>query len=345
MTPTWQELLAHIEAGMPFDARLPNGMQLWQGCFARIADTRTCSQEEHPTAVRVMAQLHGYMHAWGGEAVSPGGVRRAEGLVLCGLAGALRAFAERAVLWEPWETQDEPTRPETPPARTPRASWLLGRSWGTLALLVAFATVLGACDARPALEGPVVYIQLVDESAKGVGLWTANEQAWIERGAMQWRAYGFDVRPLGEAIDPALEVLPESDRTSTPDATTAIVIRLHRDPGLYDRNVWGVSSNTTRDVYLNPWLELPGTDPAGPQFNLMGVATHEIGHQLMNAGHLPEGKVGIMSPSSGYRWSFTADDKDMICQTTERCLDGRTVESTRSAAPVNVNASGLVTVD
>ena len=156
--------------------------------------------------------------------------------------------------------------------------------------------------------GPVVYLQLAESD------WSANDLKWIEKGSMEWRRLGFDVRPLGEAIDPELRRLPDSARDSSPDMSAAIVIRIHLDESLGDR-FYGLSSTTTRDIRINPILT--SDDPDARLYELYGTIAHELGHHLLDVQHMPAGKQGLMA-SPRTSWHLQEDDLEFAYEATGR---------------------------
>lgn len=179
----------------------------------------------------------------------------------------------------------------------------------TRTLLVLMLLTLGtACSREPApLDGPVVYLHLN-------GDWTDEEIKWVDYGAAEWTRLGFDVRPVGEAYDPAVTILSHYDRTSRPDLSTAILLEIYHDPAVADAGAWGYASTSRRDIRLRPGLA---------RFDLMGTVAHEMGHQLLNQpNHLPAGQTGVMAGPDGFaRSSLTADDLAFACAAPQgRCV-------------------------
>ncbi len=182
---------------------------------------------------------------------------------------------------------------------------------------------------RTDLPGPVVYLEFAGALAfppdathpnwrtqpdNLVSIWDEENLGFIYTGASAWRKLGFDVRPMGELIDPSLTEIDPSVRNYWPAEQMKgryILIKVYRmevaDPSI--PGFAGFSSTTTRVIHLNARYG---------DWKLSNIAAHEVGHQLLNSGHLQFGE-GVMSTTTNRWFSLTSDDLGFACAVAERC--------------------------
>jgi hypothetical protein len=173
----------------------------------------------------------------------------------------------------------------------------------TLLILFALALLLlSGCDTST-LPGPTVYVDLGEALNMRPLLnmptaWNTEDMKWIWCGMSAWRKLGFDVRPLGEPINGAL------------DPSQVVVIQLFRDRGMQEANQFsGLSDRGTGITFINAGMTT---------FSLCATVMHELGHQLLNTAlHLPPNQ-GVMSPAS-LGWNLTEADFAFACQVAGRC--------------------------
>lgn len=147
-------------------------------------------------------------------------------------------------------------------------------------------------------------------SAPQVQLWGRNEGApqWttIEDGVHAWAALGF------ELVDESpLEPCPH--RWYEEGITECLIpIGIALGPIVVDGMEYGgLADRETRTVYLND-------EQTGDAF--AEAAMHEIGHILLDAGHLEPGEVGVMSTPYPMSPEPTEADYALACATIGICL-------------------------
>lgn len=150
--------------------------------------------------------------------------------------------------------------------------------------------------------------------------WTEEEKEWVYRGAYQWEKLGYgDVYRLDQTeIDPALQELDPAVSNYPPIEEMRgkyIFVDVYKDAHMIfgDREFAGLHPVDQRVVFLN--AKLYGIDNG---FYLDGTAAHEIGHMLLDSGHLPEGRIGLMS-AAPHPWFLQPDDLWFACDQAQRC--------------------------
>jgi hypothetical protein len=180
---------------------------------------------------------------------------------------------------------------------------------------LALALVTAACAEQEELPGPVVYIKTGGAFNLKTDLqtenWDGHQLEFVQLGAEQWRWIGFDVRPLGEKIDPDLTHIDTTilDYFPAPEMKTSyIIIEVYRDPSLIKYN--GLSNSSHRLIFINGELR---------NWMLARIVAHELGHQLLRVGHLPDDKKGVMNSVDSGFLRPTKDDLELACEIAKRC--------------------------
>ncbi len=187
-------------------------------------------------------------------------------------------------------------------------------------LIALFSLCLPGCDLHDPLTGPSVYLRLgtsydLVPDVPGNGArqpWDADDAEWIVGGLYEWEKLGFEAHVIDEEIDASLSELPADVRAYPPFEEmkmSYIFVDVYRDSWLQeDGRYAGLHPRGERVIFIHAGIS---------KGYLREVVAHELGHLLLDAGHLPTYQSGLMSGPSESS-TLTDDDYAFACASKSR---------------------------